>query len=213
MNRRGSAFSQRGRSPVNAGRSTSHWPRSRRRPAYPGRGSISTSTTALGSCYRWPVASTTVPASSAGSPRVVACRRLEGLSRVLRLWFGHLQEILPVARALEAAAITGEEGSQVYPTGWKRGGTPFASPSSRSRMRAGCVEVGAWTTPPTGSGCARNRRTTSTWSGGGAGQPGRGRSDHRFGAGRAHDGRRDRPRVTASRSPVQAMAEIYAVAQ
>ena len=33
---------------------------------------------------------------------------------MLRLWFGHLQEILPVAWALEAAAITGEEGSQVY---------------------------------------------------------------------------------------------------
>ena len=45
---------------------------------------------------------------------IVACRRPVGLRRVLRLWFGHLQEILPVARALEAAAITGEEGSQVY---------------------------------------------------------------------------------------------------
>jgi AcrR family transcriptional regulator len=49
--------------------------------------------------------------------RVAAARRLDptpGLTEVLRLWFEHLGEILPVARALEAAAITGAEGSTAY---------------------------------------------------------------------------------------------------
>jgi len=55
--------------------------------------------------------------SSGFVSRIATSRRLpatQGLRRVLRLWYGHLQEILPVARALEAAAITGEEGSQAY---------------------------------------------------------------------------------------------------
>jgi AcrR family transcriptional regulator len=39
---------------------------------------------------------------------------LKALRQVLRLWYAHLDEILPVARALEAAAITGAEGSTAY---------------------------------------------------------------------------------------------------
>ena len=35
---------------------------------------------------------------------------VEALERLLRLWFAYLPEILPVARALEAAAINGDEG-------------------------------------------------------------------------------------------------------
>jgi AcrR family transcriptional regulator len=49
--------------------------------------------------------------------RIAAARRLPpgpGLAEVLRLWYEHLAEILPVARALEAAAITGAEGSTAY---------------------------------------------------------------------------------------------------
>ena len=49
--------------------------------------------------------------------RVAAARKrpaLQGFRQVLRLWYGHLDEILPVARALEAAAITGAEGAKAY---------------------------------------------------------------------------------------------------
>ncbi len=49
--------------------------------------------------------------------RLAASRTLpprEGLAEVLRLWFGHLPEILPIARALEAAAMTGQDGSAAY---------------------------------------------------------------------------------------------------
>lgn len=38
----------------------------------------------------------------------------EGFLEVLRLWFGHLPKILPIARALEAAAMTGQDGSAAY---------------------------------------------------------------------------------------------------
>ena len=49
--------------------------------------------------------------------RVAAARKrpaLQGFRQVLRLWHEHLAEILPVARALEAAAITADEGAQAY---------------------------------------------------------------------------------------------------
>ena len=36
------------------------------------------------------------------------------LERLLRLWFAYLPEILPVARALEAAAINGDEGGAAW---------------------------------------------------------------------------------------------------
>jgi AcrR family transcriptional regulator len=49
--------------------------------------------------------------------RLAVARKLEALPafrRVLRLWFEHLHQILPVARALEAAAITADEGAEAY---------------------------------------------------------------------------------------------------
>jgi AcrR family transcriptional regulator len=36
------------------------------------------------------------------------------LERLLRLWFAYLPEILPVARALEAAAVNGDEGGLAW---------------------------------------------------------------------------------------------------
>ena len=39
---------------------------------------------------------------------------VEALERLLRLWFAYLPEILPVARALEAAAISGDEGGVAW---------------------------------------------------------------------------------------------------
>ena len=39
---------------------------------------------------------------------------VEALERLLRLWFAYLPEILPVARALEAAAINGDEGALAW---------------------------------------------------------------------------------------------------
>ena len=49
--------------------------------------------------------------------RIAATRKqpaLRGFRQVLRIWYDHLDEILPVARALEAAAITGAEGAKAY---------------------------------------------------------------------------------------------------
>ena len=39
---------------------------------------------------------------------------VEGLEELLRAWWGYVPEILPVARALEAAEITGEEGGAAW---------------------------------------------------------------------------------------------------
>jgi AcrR family transcriptional regulator len=50
-------------------------------------------------------------------PRLVATRELapvEGLEAALRLWLGYVPEILGVARALEAALITGDEGGAAW---------------------------------------------------------------------------------------------------
>jgi AcrR family transcriptional regulator len=49
--------------------------------------------------------------------RVAAASELppvEGLERLLRDWLAYVPEILPVARALEAAAITGEAGGAAW---------------------------------------------------------------------------------------------------
>jgi AcrR family transcriptional regulator len=49
--------------------------------------------------------------------RLVATRELapvEGLEAALRLWLDYVPEILPVARALEAAVIAGDEGGAAW---------------------------------------------------------------------------------------------------
>ena len=49
--------------------------------------------------------------------RVASSRSLppaEALEALLRAWYGYVPEILPVARALEAAEITGEEGGAAW---------------------------------------------------------------------------------------------------
>ena len=49
--------------------------------------------------------------------RVAASRSLpavEGLEALLREWYDYIPEILPVARALEAAGITGDEGGAAW---------------------------------------------------------------------------------------------------
>ena len=55
---------------------------------------------------------------SSGFVRRIAATRdqpaLPGLRQVLRLWYEHLAEVLPVARALEAAAITAEDGAEAF---------------------------------------------------------------------------------------------------
>ncbi len=55
--------------------------------------------------------------SSGFITRVVATRSLEpvaGLEAVLREWFEYIPQIAPLARALEAAAIKGEEGGAAW---------------------------------------------------------------------------------------------------
>ena len=56
-------------------------------------------------------------ARSGFAGRVAAARKLPplaALERLLRLWLDYLPEILPVARALEAAAINGDEGGAAW---------------------------------------------------------------------------------------------------
>jgi AcrR family transcriptional regulator len=56
-------------------------------------------------------------AESGFAERVAGARQLpaaEGLERLLRLWLGYVPEILPVARALEAAATNGDEGGSAW---------------------------------------------------------------------------------------------------
>jgi AcrR family transcriptional regulator len=56
--------------------------------------------------------------SSSGFRRRVATTRelpaVQGLEAFLREWCAYLAEILPVARALEAASITGDEGGEAW---------------------------------------------------------------------------------------------------
>lgn len=56
-------------------------------------------------------------AASGFAERVAAARELppvEGLERLLRLWLDYVPEILPVGRALEAAAANGDEGGSAW---------------------------------------------------------------------------------------------------
>lgn len=49
--------------------------------------------------------------------RVAASRSLapvEGIEELLRAWYGYIPEILPVARALEAAVVTGDDGGAAW---------------------------------------------------------------------------------------------------
>jgi hypothetical protein len=58
-----------------------------------------------------------IRASSGFVERVAATRKLppvDGLEALLREWLGYLPTILPVARALEAAAATGDEGGSAW---------------------------------------------------------------------------------------------------
>ena len=80
------------------------------------RASSSTSTTATAPacCWPWP-ATTTRRAASRGRSR--AARDLPpvaALEALLRAWCAYLPEMLPGARALEAALITGDEGGEVW---------------------------------------------------------------------------------------------------
>jgi AcrR family transcriptional regulator len=55
--------------------------------------------------------------SSGFVERVAATRKLpavDGLEALLRLWYAYIPEILPFARALEAAATTGDEGGTAW---------------------------------------------------------------------------------------------------
>jgi AcrR family transcriptional regulator len=56
-------------------------------------------------------------AQSGFAGRVAECEALppeERIEALLRAWIGYVPEILPVARALEAAEITGEEGGAAW---------------------------------------------------------------------------------------------------
>ena len=56
-------------------------------------------------------------AASGFRTRLVATRELapvDGLETALRLWLGYVPEVLPVARALEAALIAGDEGGAAW---------------------------------------------------------------------------------------------------
>jgi AcrR family transcriptional regulator len=70
---------------------------------------------------------------------------VEALERLLRLWFAYLPEILPVARALEAAAINGDEGGLAWRDRMADLRALFAAAVDRVH-RAGRL-AGGWTPP------------------------------------------------------------------
>ncbi len=97
---------------------------------------------------------------------------VEALERLLRLWFAYLPEILPVARALEAAAINGDEGGVAWRDrmGDLRELFAAAVDAGRPRRPPG-RRLDRSRPPPTGSGPAPSPPPSSTWSATAPGRP------------------------------------------
>jgi AcrR family transcriptional regulator len=73
--------------------------------------------------------------------KAAALPPVEALERLLRLWFGYVPEILPVARALEAAAVNGDEGG----VAWRDLRELFAGAVARLERDGRLAE--GWTVP------------------------------------------------------------------
>jgi len=67
------------------------------------------------------------------------------LERLLRLWFAYLPEILPVARALEAAAINGDEGGVAWRD--RMGDLRELFAAAVARVEGDGRLAGGWTVP------------------------------------------------------------------
>jgi AcrR family transcriptional regulator len=86
-------------------------------------------------------------AASGFRRRVAAARMLppvEGLAEFLREWCGYLPEIFPVARALEAAYITGDDGGEAWQD--RMGELREACRLALDRVAAGGYLAAGWTT-------------------------------------------------------------------
>jgi AcrR family transcriptional regulator len=95
-------------------------------------------------------------AGRAAEARVLA--PVAALERLLREWFAYLPEILPVARALEAAAVNGDDGGAAWRD--RMGGLRevLAAASTGSPPTAAWPTAGRRRRPPTGSGPAFSPR-------------------------------------------------------
>lgn len=81
--------------------------------------------------------------------RVVATRSLppaQALEGLLREWLAYLPQILPLARALEAAAIRGEEGAQAWYDRWDDLREAYRIAVDRVARDGGLAE--GWTSEP-----------------------------------------------------------------
>ena len=107
--------------------------------------------------------------------RVAATHELppaEGLERLVREWLAYVPEILPVARALEAASITGEDGAEAWRDRMDDLHEQFALASAASPPRAGSPRAGRRRPRRTGPGRVPTVRAGSTSCGNAAGPPG-----------------------------------------
>jgi AcrR family transcriptional regulator len=84
----------------------------------------------------------------------------EALERLLRLWFAYLPEILPVARALEAAAVNGDDGGVAWRD--RMGGLRELFAAAVDRLHRAGRLAGGWTVP-TAADWVWARALPSTW--------------------------------------------------
>ena len=133
------------------GSGRSPWPTSPPPPASPASCSTSTSRTGPGCWWPWPPPRRPQRLRRPGR-RDRSLPPVAALERLLRLWFAYLPEILPVARALEAAAVNGDEGGVAWRDRMADLRELFAAAVDRVQA-AGRLAAG-WTPrrPPTGSG-------------------------------------------------------------
>jgi AcrR family transcriptional regulator len=97
-------------------------------------------------------------AGRAGEARSLA--PVAALERLLRLWFAYVPEILPVARALEAAAINGDEGGLAWRDRMADLRELFAA--ALDRVAGHGRLAGGWTVP-TAADWVWARAQPSTW--------------------------------------------------
>ena len=89
------------------------------------------------------------------------------LEALLRAWCDYVPDMLPVARALEAALVTGDEGGSAWRDRMARAARDLRA---RAARRTTSRPAGRSTRPRTGCGRASSPRPTPTWWASGAGR-------------------------------------------
>jgi AcrR family transcriptional regulator len=93
------------------------------------------------------------------------------LERLLRLWFGYIPQVLPVARALEAAAINGDEGGLAWRDRMDDLREAFRAAVDRVHLDGRLADGWMVEAATDWVWAGASPRTGSTWSGIGAGRP------------------------------------------